>query len=367
MTNFFSCNLADYYSDRYFQTSDKYVEYLMLLAKQTNKKIFKDDFIFVGHITHESYCFDDYGMTKYIDLFDSFKRKGIKNILVLNSFYKHLNLEKVNSNIYFLDFHIWLCWYLLIQKKISLVSSQWNSNGNKFLMLTGKPYMTNRIRLLWKLYHHQLLKKSIWSMFVHEGTYDQCRSLVPEMNDQEFRNFVKTYNNNADGADIQYQKKSLHYLGIPYDVKLYSDTLFRIIPETTFRTITSTPMITEKTYITMLNRLPFMIAGDTGSLKWLKTKGFKTFEHYLPIPDYDTIEDGEQRLDAITENCKHWLNNMHSRSDIEKDLEHNFHQMCKIARKNVEAIEELTESFGLGKKQPQDFLLDQGNKQHLYY
>jgi hypothetical protein len=120
---------------------------------------------------------------------------------------------------------------------------------------------------------------------------------------------------------------STHYCGIPFDKSLFADTSFRVISETWNKNA----WISEKTFITIVNHHPFIMAGWPGSLKKLRQIGFRTFEKYLPISDYDNIQDHNLRMEAVITNTKFWLENISSqdkeiRDDVEYNVDH-FYQL----------------------------------------
>ena len=57
--------------------------------------------------------------------------------------------------------------------------------------------------------------------------------------------------------------------------------------------------LTEKVFKPIVMMQPFILAGTKGSLKYLKSYGFKTFSKWID-ESYDKIEDPFKRLDAIT-------------------------------------------------------------------
>ena len=257
----------------------------------------------------------------------------IKTILILDSYYKDKDVTGLSTKIHYVNYFLWRTYDKVVRQKKCGANKEWNSIADKFLILNGKPGRVHRVRLLWKLKH--LLYKSIWSLHVHSGTWQESKHQLPELTNQQFEDFIKKYNNNPDNAKIVFQENSLHYGGIPYDVSLFSNSLFRVITETTFNTKENVlPWLTEKTFITILNKLPFIMAGDRGSLDKLKKMGFKTFENYLPVAHYDQIQDPEQKLDAIIVNVEYWINYMKNKEEIGKDVQHNYDTIMGLAVEN---------------------------------
>ncbi len=342
MNNFYTANIEMYfYTENDYADSDDYAEKILTDAKNNKRSIdiSADNFLLITTLLWEPHLLDKIHL--YVNLFRSFKKRNIKTILILDSYFKDMDeeiLKSLDTSIHFVDYFLWRTFDKVVQQNKSEVSEVWNSNNKTFLMLNGKPDRPNRIRLLWKL--KSQLDRATWSLHVKKGTYQQCKWQLPELNDKEFDDFVKQYNRNPDDAKVMFQDNSLHYGGIPYDVRLFNESLFRIITETNIN-LKPTPWLTEKTWITILNKLPFILAGDLGSLKKLRRFGFRTFENYLPRPDYDDIQDVEEKLDAIVENCEFWLTKMQDKDQIAIDVDHNYNLMLSIAHKNKTVLEQI--------------------------
>ena len=347
MNNFYTANIEMYkYVHQNYDNSDHYVERLLREAKNNKNSIQPDrkDFLLVTTLLWEPHLLDDFKL--YKNLFDSINRKKIKSILILDSYYKDKDVSGLTTKIYYVNYFLWRTYDKIIRQKKSDFNTDWNTGAEKFLCLNGKPGRLNRIRLLWKLKH--LLPRSIWSLHVHSGTWQECHRCLPELTNQQFEDFIKEYNNNPDNAKIVFQENSLHYGGIPYDVSLFSNSLFRVITETTFNTKENVlPWLTEKTFITILNKLPFIMAGDRGSLDKLKKLGFKTFENFLPISNYDDVIDPEQKLDAIVTNTEFWINNMKDKEDIKQNVIANYHRINELALQNKKILENICIEYGI--------------------
>jgi hypothetical protein len=102
------------------------------------------------------------------------------------------------------------------------------------------------------------------------------------------------------------------------------------VSETSFNS-TTFPFVTEKIYKSILNKHPFILAGDTNSLCYLNTLGFVTYERFLPISNYDTIDNTENRLDALVTNTKYFISNIKNNSaEIEEMVVHNAENLKKL-------------------------------------
>lgn len=211
--------------------------------------------------------------------------------------------------VHYVDFFLLKTYYEIHVRCSSGTNDRWNDRADSFLLLSCKPNRLHRIGLVYRFYKLGLLDRACWSLFVPSELYDQCREVIPEISDQEFADFVgRCQGSSPDGVIPQMVNNGLYYGGFPYDHAMYSNTLFRVVSETSMSN--PTPWITEKTYIPLANNHPFVVAGDNGTLSTLKSQGFETFESILPISDYDSIPDASQRLSAVVENTRYLLDNI---------------------------------------------------------
>jgi hypothetical protein len=228
-------------------------------------------------------------------------------------------------------------------------NEQWSKDREKFLFLTGKPDKPNRIRLLWKFDRAGLLDQAIWSLFVPPDVLASCQPLLPEISTLQLQEFVQKNSRSPDLTDDipGLLSGSLHYCGFPFDVRMYEQSLFHVVSETLFDN--QRPWITEKTWLALVNHLPFIMAGNTNTLLYLRQiYDLRTFENYLPRPDYDKIMQSDARLDAIVENSKYWLDHIADRfQEITEDIKHNHRRAMVIMQENQIMIESFLEQHDL--------------------
>lgn len=266
-----------------------------------------------------------------------------KIYLILNSWFTpHINKLDLTGvdEVLTVDFFLMLVYDRLFNKHESVPADKWCLNSNKFLFLTGKPFKIQRIRLLYKFYKAGLLNNVEWSLFNNSRVDLEFvkKSLLPELSIDEIKNFIQQHLRNPDQAEIIINRQNFHYSGIPFDTKLYNDCIFQVISETSYSQLLG-PWITEKGWLPIVNRRPFIVAGDPGYLQRLNNLGFKTFENYLKNPNYGNIDNDELRLDAIVDNAQTWLLTIHSQYDnISKDVEHNFQRFVELARVNFDKM-----------------------------
>jgi hypothetical protein len=100
----------------------------------------------------------------------------------------------------------------------------------------------------------------------------------------------------------------------------------------------------------MAYRMPFLIAGQPGSLAHLKQMGFNTFDEYLISP-YDDITDPKQRLDAIIENTKHWTEHLAQAQGVLDAIEHNYNRLQELMIQQQAQLEQVFKQLSI----PYDF------------
>jgi len=288
------------------------------------------------------------------------RHPNFKIYLLFNSWFKSEEYIKPQyvEDILYIDYFLYRMWNLIVEKQSNPIAYRWipNKKQKKFLFLTGDPTRVNRARLLYKFYQSNLLKKSIWSFPISNDvdklTLAKLHQILPELTTNELLTFIKKCRNKPDDVNVnknikeyvEFQSDTVSYSpvgpsGIPYDVKLYTNSLFSVVSESRFNFDTN-PWITEKTWLPIINRRPFIIANSTNSLTKLQKMGFLTFEEFLKVPDYDQIADSELRLDAIVENTQHWLDTIHAQSKtIIEYVEHNFLNLKENYARNIQKID----------------------------
>ena len=90
-----------------------------------------------------------------------------------------------------------------------------------------------------------------------------------------------------------------------------------------------------------------MLAAAPGNLAYLKSYGFKTFDQWID-ESYDTIDDPDQRLQAIVDQTQRLcamsdsdLRQMHQ--EMQPVLEHNFDHLWTTFRQRI--VNELVDNF----------------------
>lgn len=240
----------------------------------------------------------------------------------------------------FFDFVLWRVYNEVLIKQKSKVNLKWNAEASQFLFLTGKPYKEQRIGLLHLLYKQNLLSRCNYSLFMDPGMYEKSRKIIPELTDEEFAEFVIAHIRSPDNAPYVQQVGDMHCGGIPYNEELYSNALFKIVSEATMDSFP--PYVTEKVWLTLLNRVPFVIAGDLHICKYLQSRGIKTFDEIFDIPTYDDIVSNKSRLEHIVTHAEQWMNGNFNKAEINDMVEHNYHRFVELAMQEKQRIEDQT-------------------------
>lgn len=298
-----------------------------------------DDSILVS-VVHEvllnglgPYDFDQ--IVNYISELDQITNQDIK--LILNSVCEY---KIDHPHIHFLD-------YFLVKTFIRIINDghpanpSWNHSASKALYLMGKAEKIHRVGLMSKLYENKLLDKLEWSFYTEKGITDYCRNILKHYSDYNFKKFLNTCVRDLDPIDKKMMFSTSHYGGFPYNVGLYENSCLSIISETEFHCVPAGyEFMTEKTWRTIANRHPFVMASSPGTLAKLKSFGFRTFENYMIECDYDQIVDDWARLQAIVENVKYFMNTFQQNIDnIALDVEHNFQLFNQLARAEIAKLQ----------------------------
>jgi hypothetical protein len=335
MKNFYPYTFfLDYFGKNHEQFVDQLIEKISQVPNDAAVILWADEWITPDRVM---YIIDKVGN----------RRKRV-HWLFNDSYYPQYVKTLFNStgiDIYWLEMGLLVLDFELSIFKTSILNSSWNPNAEKFLFLTGKPNRVNRIRLLHKFYSQGLLEKSIWSFFMDDLMFKQCRELLPELSDHNYQAFVTKNINNPDDAQILYNTAgTCHYDGYPFDANMYSNVAFRVISETR---IGGQPINTEKTWVTIANKLPFMISGYRGNLELLRQQGFRTFENYLAVKNYDWIDDDESRLNAIVSNTEYLLKHIKSQEiEIAQDIEYNYKLLMEKIFKTRQIFKEIYDKLG---------------------
>lgn len=284
----------------------------------------------------------------WLDRYEHLTNRMKKKLPLLIHYWHHNNRDILSKyDPFFVDLGRLIAQHVVDKGIQQQVNPVWRSDSSRFLFLTGKPDRINRIRLLWKFQQAGLMDKMEYSLLTdHKKAVERARQFLPELSDQEFIDFITRYSRAPD--DIQDHNpdgySSVFNWGIPYDHTLYSDSLFQVIAETEHWALNDDPVVSERLWYSVQNKMPFIVAGYPGYLNELDTLGIKTFREYLKVP-YDDVQDWEERLDAVITNTIYWLAHLTEfEADVRRDIEHNYQRFLEL---HEDEKKRLRDKFGV--------------------
>ena len=243
--------------------------------------------------------------------FQSFcETNGARMILVLTTEacqYRHTYLKSI-KHLY--DLNLQLLCYDNLKKLLSQNSNGEVSSTSGILHLTGKSNKVQRLGLLYQCHLDNVTDRFVSSSWLPNERTDWIDNILG-CDDQEYQQFLKGLSNNSiDGitARTNHDLSNVHYWGLPYDPLMYKKNFCSLVNETW---IHSPIHITEKTWRTIDNLHPFVVAGSPGTINYLESVGIDCYREYVSYPDYDnfkrdhtsTFEDLQPWFKQIIRNC----------------------------------------------------------------
>ena len=204
--------------------------------------------------------------------------------LICNSWFRPFLQQRPQHvrDMVFLDYFLMRTHHWLTEHKISGIVPQWNHDRDKVLFLLRRPHKIHRVRLLYKLLKTELEPHLLYSLKIKDQQdFERSRVYLPDVPDSEFAWLIE----HQRQADRFFSPK-----GMPYAAEIYDLALFQILSETDFDRPFQHPWITEKTWLSIINRRPFIMAGEVRTLDHLESMGFHTFREFMLVPNYDNPE-----------------------------------------------------------------------------
>ena len=171
---------------------------------------------------------------------------------------------------------------------------------HKFLCLNGggRPH---RKFLLTELKRQGILDEGLWSYLdKFDIAYDPekfcwrpIQKFTQDTSLLEMIDYHKQHGNNIKEKqlDVDASQDAWHNRGMT--AQHYQDTYFNIVTETW--PANPSFFVTEKIYKPIVNLQPFAVCGLPGVLKYLKEKGFQTYDCWF-TEDYDNVQGDKQRM-----------------------------------------------------------------------
>jgi hypothetical protein len=211
----------------------------------------------------------------------------------------------------------------------------------KFLSYSRKPH-DHRVKLYKKYINNNLLNCGIATL--GSGSNHNLTSTLNE----NYEEYVEHGHWYGDDPKENY--------GVPHDIfslgkpDIWQGHFLNIVNESMPNDIWNNHpkqelMVTEKTLKPIIGLRPFLINGDSGSYKWLRDRGFKTFTHWFPV---DGIENSNTLHNKIIE-VLIWLKNQNNDQilqiyqDMLPDLIHNRNRFFEFAQQETLRIKDIFE------------------------
>ena len=282
-------------------------------------------------------------LTHMHDIKSHAAEQGISNIHIVSG--QGENIKGLPLPYSFFDYNVRMIYNSYKDEK----HPYYNPSNNKFLFLTGMPDRPNRIGLMSKFYDAGMLDKAEWTFFPPWTDVDRkwCRNHLDHYTDTQYDKFLKDCERSFDGrfetaknfyggydgdTDIVWHDVvKTDWVKAPahIDTSVFTNTLFSIVSEGPNYWDDDNAFATEKSWRCFYLRHPFIFAGHPDQFQYLKDLGYRTFEQYLPIPDYYKLPNENDRNNAIVENAKYLLEHREHDDDIRLDTEENYLQFIK--------------------------------------
>jgi hypothetical protein len=210
------------------------------------------------------------------------------------------------KNFYYKNFNLRWVLYNNIQKSWILLHSEINSSNLDRYESTGRfvgAYWWSHAIIARDWYRFaeydttlipNIKPSKLFLMYCRDTTGSRCyrQELLQKLQQQSLLSFCQT--KSFDGIEVTGDASAI------YNATDYNQTAFSIILETVFD---QRIHLTEKTLRPIACGHPFILAAGPGSLKLLRSYGFRTFTGYIN-EDYDEIHNDQDRLTAIVNEIK---------------------------------------------------------------
>lgn len=211
--------------------------------------------------------------------------------------------------------------YWVAYENLSL--PEYKKPTNPFISLNGR-VTTGRCRFIDHFYKYDLFDKGYMS-FSNNGYSN------PHFECYKWKYWSKPELFFLDDLSMMEENNMNPNFTIPPE---YFDSVFSFGSETKEHLV----FVTEKTYLPIYFKKPFLLYAGKGQYAFLKSQGYELFENIIDY-SFDDIEDNDERADAIAYQMK-ILTELDIDTLIEKTknvCEHNYNTMMKkIKRKNID-------------------------------
>lgn len=257
----------------------------------------------------------------------------------------------------------------------------------RFLFLGGVPSRLNRIGLAYKFFEQGLLNDdcAVWTFFKPWNSNEEreSRQILNHISDKEYNKFVNFANRRLDDV-YEYSKHFFSSDSVDsfwhdivnhewarkpgyLDSSVFDTTSLSIISEgpNYWEHSNNNDFVTEKFWRAVFHRHPFLFAGEIEQYQYMKKLGFRSFEEYLPHPDYGILPLEEDRMNALVANTKFWLENETKIANkVQEDVEYNYNLATKYIQEQINFIKDLQSDYNLSDEDI-DYYFNQTGYQNL--
>jgi len=331
----------------------------------TQYKLYGCDYLFISS-PMELYPNDTLkSLDSIFQSYFSLSNNKLKIILFLGEQYRYnsgiYNFTNIDA-LYYIDFFAYELYAISYIKKWQPLNEIYDENKfeNDYLLLINKPDRANRAPLVFKLWQQNLLKNACYSFNIKNNVeFESCYNLVvgytnDKIDRRTFRRFVKETKSEIDSTREYLSRKSSDcknfYVGLPFNPNIFSRSKFQIVTETKW-CHESTLFLTEKTYIAILNNMPFYLLAHDNAYKQLRSYGFRTFQRYhkrLRKPKGNNHESNSTKLNIAVENISYWKENIHKwYQDLQIDTQYNKQRFLSIAKKQEQDLQKILQNYNI--------------------
>jgi hypothetical protein len=250
------------------------------------------------------------------------------------------------KNIYYIN--TWA--YITYKHSINRHRNKWYTESKKALFLIGKPIKHQRIGLMNEFYRNNLLDYLDYTLhlpYTRENT-NAIRALgIDSLQDENYlRKFLTDIQRPSNDLVLENQITStgFEYTGFPTNLRYYKNTCLSIVSENSFSFFSAdmrpTPYLTEKLFRAVVNYHPFIVLGDTGTSDYIKSLGYKTFDHFFIPSNNMTFINTESTLQWAVKSVKHFIDNVDKNKDAIRELvDHNFNHFINQTEQEIKGLQ----------------------------
>jgi hypothetical protein len=185
-----------------------------------------------------------------------------------------------------------------------------------------------------------LLDRAVWSLFLDENTATKCQMFLPELDQSQLQAFLEEHEFTPDNIETD-TFEAQPITSSWWQKNIYEQSSLNVISATEFDNNTFDMVLCEKIWKPIVNCQPFIIAGQQNTLPRLNELGFRTFEQYMPHPDYSLESNTQKKLEKIVKNTVGFLDNIHLyREQINQDVEYNYTHFFTVYKNNIQQLQE---------------------------